>query len=225
MVMMHVWFIGLTGHSGEFAGKSIVGPLFFLAGFFCLVEFLGFAFGVLSCGIFGLGGLNTLGQHPRFHQVALEVFNVWGWLTHGDLALEAGVDFLAVVEHRLIPVRVASIRAPACQDSSHVGNAGVGVISMRGALVALPTFATAQFERFFDCGRAVRCLLPLGGGIFMHLVVLCGYHCADTDAEQVAETALADAHQFCGVLSRPEGLVLGWGECLVQGCQARRGTR
>ena len=38
-----------------------------------------------------------------FHQVGLEVFNVGGWLTHGDLALEAGVDFLAVVEHRLIP--------------------------------------------------------------------------------------------------------------------------
>ena len=50
------------------------------------------------------------------------------------------------------------------QDSSHVGNAGVGVISMTGAPVSLPTFATAQFRRFFDCGRAVRCLLPLGAG-------------------------------------------------------------
>ena len=28
--------------------------------------------------------------------------------THGDLALEAGVDFVAVVEHRLIPARVRS---------------------------------------------------------------------------------------------------------------------
>ena len=37
----------------------------------------------------------------------------------------------------------ASIWAPACQDSSHVGNAGVGVISMRGVPVALPTFASA----------------------------------------------------------------------------------
>ena len=35
----------------------------------------------------------------------------------------------------------------------------VGVISLRGAPLALPTFATAQFRRFFDCGRAVRCLL------------------------------------------------------------------
>ena len=86
-----------------------------------------------------------------------------GWLTHGDLALEVGVDFLAVAEHRLIPARVrsewsrlegkglVSIWARACQGSSHVGNAGVGVISMRGAPLALPTFATAQFKRFFDC--------------------------------------------------------------------------
>ena len=29
-----------------------------------------------------------------------------GWLTHGDMVLEAHVDFLAVVEHRLVPARV-----------------------------------------------------------------------------------------------------------------------
>ena len=34
---------------------------------------------------------------PR--HVSVEVFNVGGWLTHGDLALEVDVDFLAVVEH------------------------------------------------------------------------------------------------------------------------------
>ena len=62
------------------------------------------------------------------------MFNVGGWLTHGDFALEAGADFLAVVEHRLVPAGVrsewsrlrrggiSSIWAPACQDSSHVGN-------------------------------------------------------------------------------------------------------
>ena len=66
--------------------------------------------------------------------------------THGDFALKAGADFLAVVEHRLIPawVRcewsrlrrggVSSIWAPACQDTSHVGNAGVGVVSFEGCL-------------------------------------------------------------------------------------------
>ena len=81
------------------------------------------------------------------HHLAVEVFNVGGWLTHGDLALDAGIDFLAVTEHRLIPGRVcsewarlrskgvASVWAPASQDSSHVGNAGVGVVSLRGAPV------------------------------------------------------------------------------------------
>ena len=37
---------------------------------------------------------------------------------------------------------LASIWAPASQDSSHVGDAGFGVISMRDAPVALPSFAT-----------------------------------------------------------------------------------
>ena len=130
----------------------------------------------------------------------LEFHNVGGWLTHGDLALDTGVDFLAVVEHWLIPARVrsewsrlrkkdlASIWAPASQVSSHVGNAGVGVIRLRGASLSRPTFATAQFKRFFDCGRAVRCMVPLGLGRFMHLVVLYGFQGADSDAEQLSLT-------------------------------------
>ena len=59
---------------------------------------------------------------------------------------------------------------------------------MRGALFALPTFATAQFKRFLDCGPAVRCMLPLGLGRFMLFVVLYGSQGADTDAEQLALT-------------------------------------
>ena len=132
--------------------------------------------------------------------MCLEVHNVGGWLTHGDLALHARVDFLAVAEHRLIPARVrtewswlrckglSSIWAPASQDSSHVGNAGVGVVSLRGAPLALPTFAAAQFQSFFDCGRAVRCMLPLASGWFLHLFVLYGYQGADSDAEQLSLT-------------------------------------
>ena len=109
-----------------------------------------------------------------------------------SLPRHVGVEFLAVAEHRLIPARVrgewSRLWAPASQDCSHVGHAGVGVISLRGAPLALPTFATAQFRRFFDCGRAVRCLLPLGSGNFMHPVVLCGFQGADVDAEQLALT-------------------------------------
>ena len=143
-------------------------------------------------------------RHPcppsQPQHVSLEFHNVGGWLTHGDLALSAGVDFLAVAEHRLIPARVrsewsrlrgkglSSIWAPASPNSSHVGSAGVGVVSLRGATLALPTFATAQFKSFFDCGRAVRCTLPLASGWFMHLFVLYGYQGADADAEQLALT-------------------------------------
>ena len=76
---------------------------------------------------------------PGDGTIGVEVFNVGGWLTHGDVALETGVDFLAVVEHRLVPARVrsewsrlrmkgiGSVWAPASQESSHVGHAGVGV--------------------------------------------------------------------------------------------------
>ena len=69
--------------------------------------------------------------------------------------------FLAEVEHRLIPARVrgewarlrckrlASIWAPPSQDASHVGHAGVGVVSLCGAPLSLPSIATVQFQRFF----------------------------------------------------------------------------
>ena len=104
-------------------------------------------------------------------------------MTPGDFALEAEVDFHAAVEHWLILAGVrsewsrlrtwelASLSSLASQDSSHVGNAGAGVVSMRGAL---PSLATALFRRFIDCGCAVRCLLPLGGDRFLHLVALFG---------------------------------------------------
>ena len=132
--------------------------------------------------------------------MSVEVFNVGGWLTHGDLALEADVDFLAVVEHRLVPARVrgewarlrnrgaSSVWSPASQESSHVGHGGVGVVSLKGAPLSLPASATAQFRRFFDCGRALRCVLPIASGRFLHLVVLYGYHGADRDAEQLSLT-------------------------------------
>ena len=114
--------------------------------------------------------------------------------------MDTEVDFLAVVEHRLIPARVrgewarlrrkglATVWAPCSQDTSHVGHAGVGVVSVRCAPLSLPSFATAQFKWFFDCGRAVRYMLPVGAGGFMHLVVLYGYQGADREAEKLALT-------------------------------------
>ena len=80
-----------------------------------------------------------------FGKIAVEVFTVGGWLTYGDFALEADVDSLDIVEHRLILSQVrgewamqkakglASVWEPASQESSHVvGDAGVGVVSMKG---------------------------------------------------------------------------------------------
>ena len=155
-------------------------PLCLLPGFFSVQsEFWGLVFGLWHLWI---GRAKHPGPAPLPRHVSVEVFDVGSWLTHGDLALEVDVDFLPVVEHRLIRARVrsewarlkekrmASICAPACQESSHVGNAGVGVISLKCALLALLSFATAQFKikRFFDYGRAIRCLLPTGYGRFMH---------------------------------------------------------
>ena len=160
----------------------MVRPLFLLTRFFCLVRNYHKRFwGLILCFLW-IGRAKNPGPGSP-HHLAVEVFNVGGWHTHGDLALDAGLDFLAVSEHRLIPARVrsewaslkskgvASIWAPASQDASHVGNAGVGVVSLRSAPISLPIFATAQFKRFFDCGRAVRCMLPLGTGRFMQLIL------------------------------------------------------
>ena len=41
---------------------------------------------------------------------------------------------------------------------------------------------------FFDYGRAIMCMLPLGRGRFLHFVVLCGYEGADREAEKLALT-------------------------------------
>ena len=58
-------------------------------------------------GIFGLVGLRILGL-ILLSNFSVEVLNVGGWLSHGDLALDTEVDFLAVTEHRLILARVRS---------------------------------------------------------------------------------------------------------------------
>ena len=102
-------------------------------------------------------------------------------------------------------VRVWPLFGPLLHRCSHVGHAGVGVLIPRSAPLVLPTFAAAQLRRFFDYGRVVRCLLPvgggrLGGGRFLELVVLCGYQGADDNA---------DAYRFAGSPVPVRDLVVG----------------
>ena len=98
-------------------------------------------------------------------QLSIEFANIGGWLTYGDLAMDSCAQFLAVAEHRLIPARARSVGhqlrkagfhsvwAPACQDSIPGGHAGVGVVSLGGAPLALPSFVTPEFREFFRLGR------------------------------------------------------------------------
>ena len=84
-----------------------------------------------------------------------------GILGLGDLAMDSCAQFLAVAEHRLIPARARSVGhqlrkagfhsiwAPACQDSIPGGHAGVGVVSLSGAPLALPSFVTPEFRGIF----------------------------------------------------------------------------
>ena len=137
---------------------------------------------------------------PPSNNLDVEVFNVGGFLTHGDHVLDTDADFVAVVEHRLVPARarsegkrlllagVRSVWAPASLEGRHVGHAGVGVVSLRGAPISLPTFATVGFSEFFHLGRALRCHLPISGGRIVHLVVVYGFQGASTDSEKLRLT-------------------------------------
>ena len=133
-------------------------------------------------------------------QLSIEFVNVGVWLTHGDLALDSCAQFLAVPEHRLIPSRARSIChqlrraghhsvwAPACQDRIAGGHAGVGVISLGGAPLSLPSFVTPQFQEFFRLGRVLRTTLPTSQGGVVHLFVVYGYQGAEEDADKLQLT-------------------------------------
>ena len=135
---------------------------------------------------------------------SIEFLNVGGWLSRGDLALESKAHFLAVAEHRLIPararnvttqlrkVRRSSVWAPSCQDVTPGGHAGVGVISLHGATLSLPSF-----KEFFRIGRAMRVVLPLGNGGVVHLFVIYGYQGAESDPEKLQ----LSEHLFAAVLA------------------------
>ena len=161
----------------------------------------GFLLSVVLLGLLGweLSFLVALFPGPPSNNLDVEVFNVGGFLTHGDYALDTDADFLAVVEHRLVPAQarsegkrlwkagVRSIWAPASLEGP-VGHAGVGVVSLRGAPTSLPTVATVGSSEFFHLGRALGCHLLVAGGRVVHLVVVCGFQGASTDPEKLRLT-------------------------------------
>ena len=150
-------------HSGEIAGKMYVRPLFWHL---------------------WIGRARHLG--PDSAGFVVEVFNVGGWLTHGDLVLDTEVDFLAVAEHRLrgwllsgrLLLRILPMLVMLVQ----------GVLVLRVLQSLCLSLILRSSIVFFDYGRAVRCMLPLGHGGFLHMVVLHGNQGADREAEKLALT-------------------------------------
>ena len=67
------------------------------------------------------------------------------------------------------------------------------------------------FRRYFDLGRLVRSVLPLGSGLLMHLVVAYGFQGADDDAEKLSLTDQLFDAVMCelAVVSRGQPCVIG----------------
>ena len=152
--------------------------------------------------------------------------------------------FSAVVDHRLVPARARSegkrllqagarsVWALASLEGWHVGHAGVGVVSLRGAPISLPTIAAVGFSQFFQLGRALRCHLPVACGRVVHLVVVYGFRGASTDPEKLrlteklldavlCELAVVSSGQPCLIVGdlniEPERI-----PCLLKGLMAGR---
>ena len=161
-----------------------------------------------------IGRARHPGPGPRSFtpgQLSIEFVNVVGWLTYGDLALDSCAQFLAIAEHRLIPARARSVChqlrragyhsvwAPACQDQVAGGHAGVGVVSLGGAPLSLPSFVTPHFQE----GRVLRTTLPSGKGGVVHLLVVYGFQVAEKDGDKLQFTdkllqaVLAKAQVVC----------------------------
>ena len=65
---------------------------------------------------------------------------------------------------------------------------GVGVVSLLGAPLSLPTLATPAFAEFFRLGRAMRVVLPLGDGGGANVFVVYGYQGAEFYPDKLALT-------------------------------------
>ena len=125
-------------------------PYTFLVSKRSLRFFWGLFIWMLSIGRARHPGPGTSSYPPGF---SVEFLNVGGWLSGSDSALESSAHFLAVAEHRLVTIttqlrqaRRSSVWAPSCQDVTPGGHAGVGVISLHGAPLSLPTLLDSSFQ-------------------------------------------------------------------------------
>ena len=203
--MMHIRWAPLNGHFGRKGWQKHYETTFFTPSWtFLFGKQKNFFFFWGFCGgCFISGGPGILGLALAILFLVSCLLNL-SMLVVGLLLviwlMDSCAQFLAVAEHRLIPSRARSIChhlrraghhsiwAPACQDKIAGGHAGVGVISLGGAPLSLPSFVTPQFQEFFRLGRVLRTTLPTSQGGVVHLFVVYGYQGAEEDAEKLRLT-------------------------------------
>ena len=216
---MHIRWAPLIGKFGGKAVKNTVRPWFppFLDVSFWYVNGPFTFFWEVVVWMLHIGRARHPGPGQRSFthgQLSIEFANVGGWLTSGDLALDSCAQFLAVAEHRLIPSRARSIChqlrkdghqsvwAPACQDRVAGGHAGVGVISLGGAPLSLPSLVT-PVPGIFQVGSGFENHFPTAQGGVVHLFVVYGYQGTEENADQLhltdklLQAVLAEAQVVC----------------------------
>ena len=116
-------------------------------------------------------------------------------MSHGDAAMDSEIDFPMVSESRLIPARIwnecsklRKSRHSICLGLAHVSSAGARLVSLMGAPVYVPSFATAEFESCWHSGRVLHAVVPLGCGLIFRIFGIYGYQGADNDPEKLAVT-------------------------------------
>ena len=102
---------------------------------------------------------------------------------------------LVIILFGLLPVRIGLLRVAG-------GYAGVGVVSLGGAPLSLPSFVTPQFQEFFKLGRVLRTTLPTGKGGVVHLFVVYGFQEAEdsdqhTLTDKLLQAVFAEAQVGC----------------------------
>ena len=122
---------------------------------------------------------------PSSNNLDVEVFNVGGFLTHGDYVLDTDADFVAVVEHRLVPARARSegkrllqagarsVWAPASLEGGMlVMLASVWLACVVLPFLCLPLLLSAFLSSFILVGFLDVYCLSLGVAFFISLLCM-----------------------------------------------------